>query len=240
MRFLIFYCVFFCLSLQQVNGHIYDTSIVKKDRKTEESIWKLKAFTSVSISGSFDVELIYGHKNEVIVEGDKKQIDNTSVVLRGKELVIKHKKESHSNKLIKLSIYCGSLREIYAAGKAELRAPETMEGRLLNITIAEHASCYMDLKYENIKCELSGAAQVDFSGHCKQLTIETADAVYLECQELKAERLTIKAKGASSTKLYATQYLKVAASNAANIVYWGKPKQKDFKTEGSVRLEANP
>lgn len=240
MRYLIFWGLFFCLSFESTSSVVIKNATEIKARKTEENSIKLKPFTSLNISGPYEVELLFSNKNEIIIDANKEERDKSLIVSKGKELAISYEGKDDINKLIKITIYTESLREIELAGKTELFAPETMEGRILNIVVAEHASCYLDLEYENIKCELSGAAQVEFSGRCNQLSIETADAAYMEGNELHAERVVLKAKGATSTKLHATDYLKITASNAANIVYSGKAKQKDIKTEGSVRVEATP
>lgn len=216
------------------------STIEYHENYASEKKQKLKAFSALSVAGPFEVELIFSNKSELIIEDEKEAINSTLVLSKGKELAITYKGKEQPNKLIKLSVYTTSMREIALSGKAELYGPETLQGRSITITVEEHASCYLDLNFENIKCELTGAGQAEFTGACKQVTIETEDAAFLECDELKAERLILKARGASNSKVFASNYLKVTASNAANIVYSGKPKQEDFKTEGSVRLEAYP
>lgn len=239
MKFLSFCCLFISLTIQHVNAYTPVNNSYNIEQ-TEEERQKLKAFSSLNVSGPFEVELIISHKSEIIIEGNKEAINNTLVLSKGKELAIAFKGKKKPNKLIKLTVYTSELREIELKGKAEVYAPETIKGRSLSIQIAEHASCYLDLDVENLKCKLTGAAQMELTGTCKQFAVETEDAAFLTCHELKAEKLSLKAKGASNSSVYAKNSLKVTASNAANILYYGNPKQKDLKSVGAVRLEANP
>lgn len=126
----------------------------------------------------------------------------------------------------------------------DLRA-ETLEVRIPHYDYSVIAtSGGSDFKWDNCNVESlviasSGGADIEISGHCKQLTVAASGGADLDLEELIAECVEVSISGGADAGVHATNSLTINASGGADIYYTGNPSTTDINTSGGASVSRN-
>ncbi len=125
----------------------------------------------------------------------------------------------------------------------------TVEGRFTKVTSQLSGAAELDLngdsdelvieasgaaecRYEGmagtIGVECSGAADVEMKGTAKDIAIECSGGCQVDAEDMIADNVTASANGASSIKVYGNKKMKLSASIASSIKYFGPAKELEI------------
>ena len=174
------------------------------------------AFTAVDISGAYDVEIIVQKEQSLEIEGDDNLLPLIKTEVRNGVLAINNEKGFNTKHTLRVRISVPQLKGISTSGASE-------------IVVA-------NVKSDEFNIDTSGAGSLKVAGETKTLALEMSGAGSVDAKELRAEKVTVNSSGASGADVYASEDLRVDASGAGHVNYYGNPKNVSEDVSGAASI----
>jgi hypothetical protein len=206
-----------CGYVRRMTGHMAGQVAGSGVRKTEKR--EVAAFTSVSLSGAYEVEIASQQERSLELEGDDNLLPLITTEVKNNVLHVGGKQGFSTSKPIRVKITMPDIAELSSSGAS-------------SITLT-------DVKNEKLEIDTSGASNINASGETKTLAIDMSGASNVNTQGLRAANVSIDSSGASNAKVFVTEELTANLSGVGNVSYKGDPKivNKEISGFGSVTKE---
>lgn len=180
---------------------------------------KLPAFESISVRGSFDVniKLLPACRNEIQINADSNLTDNVKAIVEKGELKIFPEKSYSSSLKISIILKASSLGTLSVEGAN-------------SITAGPLASDIFTLKSPG------GCNTISFSGTVRELNMQLGGASKLDAGQLCADNAALNLSGAAEAVIQVKNTIKLKASGAAKVFYVGKPSEIIKELAGAAKL----
>jgi hypothetical protein len=174
------------------------------------------AFSSVDVSGAYEVEIVCQKSPGIEVEGDDNILPLVKTYVENNTLYITSERGFNVKRPIKVRVTAGDLQGVSSSGASKI----TLEG----------------VKNDQLVIETSGASMIDAAGETKSLEIESSGASKVDVRDLHALRVKVSLNGAGHANVYASEEMNADVSGAATITYYGEPKvvNKSVSGAGSI------
>jgi hypothetical protein len=213
-----------------VIGEMGSGNVIREERK-------VSSFNGIDVSGAFDVILIQGTSNSVIVEADDNLMDLIRTEVRGNTLVIDNKKPIHHSKSLKLFITFTELKSIDLSGAVDIESQGKLTLPELAISGSGASDGKLDMDVQKLSIDCSGGSKLKLSGSAKDVDVEASGAVDLIAFDFPAETYKLSISGAGKADINVSKELNVDISGAASVHYKGNPTKniQDISGAGSVK-----
>lgn len=210
-----------------------------------------KPFTAIEVSGAYEIIVIQGDIHDVMPEGDKELIANTSLKVKGHTLYIESSKEwaddeslwtttfkkDKGKARVRIKIILPVLEEIVFAG-ASYGTVSNFESEELHINVSGAASLTVNIKASQIYATVAGASVLVLKGSCEVLHADVAGASRLRAMTLVSTRAYVNAAGACKADVWINDTLEADAAGASSIVYGGNPAHIRKNASGVSKVKA--
>ena len=189
---------------------------VKGSGTAKTEVRPVGAFQAVEVSGAVDAEIAIGAEPRVEVSGDDNIVSLIDTKVSGDRLEIGNHGNFRPVVPLVVRVTAPKLTAVTASGATTV----TLRG----------------MRDDAMSITAHGAATLHGDGAVKQLTVESAGAGTLDLDRLTAERATVRASGAGTVSVNATQALDVRVSGAGTVNYRGNPELKqEVSGAGTLR-----
>lgn len=171
------------------------------------------AFSSVDVSGAYEVEIVCQKQPGLEVEGDDNILPLVKTYVKDNTLYITSDQSFNVKKAIRVRVTTGDLQEVSSSGASTI----TLDG----------------VKNEQLMIETSGASKIDAAGETKSLEIESSGASKVDVRELRAARVKVSLSGAGHANVYASEEINASVSGASTVTYYGEPKVVNKSASGA-------
>ncbi|HEX8746816.1 MAG TPA: head GIN domain-containing protein [Pyrinomonadaceae bacterium] len=182
--------------------------------KTEKR--EVGAFSSVDVSGAYEVEIVCQKQPGLEVEGDDNILPLVQTYVKNSTLYITSEKGFNVKRAIKVRVSTNNIDGVSSSGASQI----TIDG----------------VKNEQLMIETSGASKIDASGETKSVEIESSGASKVDVRDLRAARVKVSLSGAGHANIYASEEVNADVSGASSVTYYGDPKvvNKSVSGAGSI------
>jgi hypothetical protein len=204
----------------------------------------LSGFTKVSFGVAGNLFINIGSEFKVVVEGDKRVLDNLITEVTGGKLVIKNENWKMSNWRMneKVTVYV-TMPELNAlgvsgTGKAEIK--DAVKTGDLNLSVSGSGKLYAsDLTVSNLDCSISGSGDISLgcSGNASKADISISGSGNYTGESFKIGVAEIHISGSGNCTCNVTESLRAGVSGSGNITYEGNPKI-DAHVSGSGKVRS--
>ncbi len=177
----------------------------------------LDNFTKIKTSGSSDIYITLGEKQEVTITFDDNLIEMMKTRVRGKTLKIGSKSSFRSDYNCRFDITIKSLEEISLSGSGKVFI-ENMNGDFLEV-------------------QISGSGEVYAKGEVEELDIRVSGSGSVDSRELKADDVSVSVSGSGGALVYASNSFDGNVSGSGDIRYFGNPGIVDKSVSGSGSIK---
>ncbi|HEX8173846.1 MAG TPA: head GIN domain-containing protein [Pyrinomonadaceae bacterium] len=174
------------------------------------------AFSSVDVSGAYEVEIVCQKQPGLEVEGDDNILPLVQTYVKNNTLYITSEKGFNVKRAIKVRVSTNNIDGISSSGASQIRIA--------------------GVKNEQLMIETSGASKIDAAGETKSVEIESSGASKVEVKDLRAARVKVSLSGAGHANVYASEEVNADVSGASSVTYYGDPKvvNKSVSGAGSI------
>lgn len=194
-------------------------------------------YEKVSVSGSFDVELVYGTEGKLKLEGEENLLPYIETEVKGGNLKIKVQKGysirvSRGKKLL-VSVPFKDINSVSLAGSGDVVSKNTIKARSFHTSLAGSGDIVLDVEANNVTMKVAGSGDLTVTGTTDNLETRLAGSGDIHAYKLKAKDVDVKLAGSGDIRIYAQESLKARVSGSGDISYRGKPSKEDTKVAGS-------
>jgi len=181
-------------------------------------------FNDLSISGAYEVQIIQNETYRIVLNGDKEEIQKTTLELDSDQLTIIHDREMldyrRYHKQVKIIIGLPKLSsmELNGATRAYIKG---FEEERVSIELNGASEADVDMDVYEIDIQLSGASKLTITGTGHEMQADLSAASVLDAYDFRVDDARIDASVASSAKVYVRENLDINASIASDIKYRG-------------------
>jgi hypothetical protein len=213
-----------------VIGEMGSGNVIREERK-------VSSFNGIEVSGAFDIILIQGTSNSVIVEADDNLMNLIRTEVRGNILVIDNKKPIAHSKSLKVYITFPDLKSIDVSGAVNLESQGKLTLSELAISGSGASDGKLDMDVQKLKIDCSGGSKLKLEGSAKDVDVDASGAVDLFAFDFPAENYKLDISGAGKAEINVSKELNVDISGAATVRYKGNPVKnvQDISGAGSIK-----
>ncbi len=178
----------------------------------EEDTRTFESFSSLEISGAYEVRVIMGDEYKVHISADDNLIPLIRTKVKNSTLKIYSKKNLRPREEIVITVTTKELESIESSGASEITAT--------------------DIDCSRFSVSLSGAGGIILSGKTDILDISMSGAGNIDSKNLISDDVYISVSGVGDATVYASNILKAEVSGVGNIEYVGNPSKVSSNVSG--------
>lgn len=195
---------------------------IKGNGKVEERQQNLDHFTSIDLSGMFEVELIEGDE-QIEVITDENLHDHINISVKNGELIIDTRDKYLDAEQILLRIYYRDLNEIDVSGAVSLNTENQLQTNHFTLDVSGACEGNLNVAVEELEIEISGGGELTLSGEANHLDIDVSGAGEIKALDLIAQEADLEITGAGEIELSVENRLNVEVTGAGEVRYLGDP-----------------
>lgn len=171
------------------------------------------AFTTVSTSGAFDVDVVTAATPSVTVDAERNLLPEIVTEVNGSELKVYPKRSINPTRKIVVRIAHPGIRGVSMSGAGDV----TVRG----------------VEVDAFRLRISGAGNARLDGKVGTLDVGVSGAGDVMAAGLDAKDVTASVSGAGDLEVKASGTLSASVSGAGSIVYHGDPQSVDTRVSGA-------
>jgi hypothetical protein len=219
-------CITSCNYIKPVEGN---GKFTKVDRELKDD------FTSMEISGNFNVVLTQDSLPKLSIETDENLMDYIDTKVKNHKLIIKSKKRLNSAKGITIFVGITQLQQMELSGAVVLRSSGKINLDAIKIELSGASNVYMDLNCTTLNADMSGSSTLRLIGAGIDAEIEASGACDIDNSLMPVENMNLEVSGAGKIIVNVLTKLDAKVSGAAEVEYMGAPEvHKEVSGSGSV------
>lgn len=204
----------------------------------------VSGFTKVSFGVAGNLYINIGPEFKVVLEGEKKYIDDIITDVSGGKLVIKNENWKMSNwrmnEKVNVYITMPELAGLGVSGSGKAEVKDAVKTSDLNLNVSGSGKIYIsDITVSNLSCGISGSGDIILSGSgsCSKADISISGSGNYDGAPLKIGTAEIHISGSGNCSCNVTESLRASVSGSGNVTYEGSPKI-DAHVSGSGKVRS--
>jgi Putative auto-transporter adhesin, head GIN domain len=204
----------------------------------------VSGFTKVSFGVAGNLYINIGPEFKVVLEGEKKYIDDVITDVSGGKLVIKNENWKMNNwrmnEKINVYITMPELAGLGVSGSGKAEVKDAIKTSDLNLNVSGSGKIYIsDITVSNLSCGISGSGDIILSGSgsCSKADISISGSGNYDGAPLKIGTAEIHISGSGNCSCNVTESLRASVSGSGNVTYEGSPKI-DAHVSGSGKVRS--
>ncbi|MCB2112698.1 MAG: DUF2807 domain-containing protein [Parvularculaceae bacterium] len=187
--------------------------------ETMSRTYDVRDFSSIEISGAYELDVAVGGEYGVRLEGPSKEMERALVKVADGALVLASRKHRGDRDGLKASVTMPALDRLSVSGivDADIRGVDAA----------------------GFKMNLSGVGEVDIQGRCRSLHARVSGVGELDAKSFECASVDVSLSGMGEASVYARERAKAEVSGMGEINIYGSPKTVDkrggFFSEINVR-----
>ncbi|WP_349741391.1 head GIN domain-containing protein [Roseateles cavernae] len=196
------------------------------------------AFERLEVSGSAQVRLAQGERDQVFIVGNAQTQKNVQLDLRGDRLVIRPTGswKFWDGSRLQIEVLMRDVRQLVLSGASDLHAPGPLKTSQLDVTIAGAGQARFDaLAADSLRFVISGAGEGHLAGQVTSLQAAISGKGALQAERLRAGTASVAISGVGHASFWATEAASISVSGIGSVDYWG-PAEARQRSSGMASV----
>ncbi|RPI28203.1 MAG: DUF2807 domain-containing protein [Chloroflexota bacterium] len=179
----------------------------------------VSGFTSISVEGSADVDVVFGTTESLVIEAEDNILPLIETVVQNNRLIIRTRPQTSitTTRPIQVSLTMISLEGVSMTGSGSIDVPE--------------------LSGDSFSVKLPGSGSITIAGTANSVDIDMLGSGTIDCEELEARNATVDLGGSGTVRVYASESLDATLTGSGNIWYSGDPAMVNKTVTGSGSIQ---
>ena len=190
-------------------------------------------FSRINVSSGIDLIISQGDRTDVVAEArNDEMLESILTEVDGNTLKIYSKQKTFKPGPRKVYVTCRDIDGIKATGGSDISAESVIKVSNLEISAHGGSDVRMEIKADELRCEISGGSDADFIGEVMKFTAVASGGSDIRAKELIAENCDLEVSGGSDASITVNNELDVQASGGSDVTYYGDAKIKNVNASG--------
>lgn len=201
-------------------------------------IRKLPTFRQLTTSGSWDVVIVEGDREEVRLEAKILNLERVITEVENGRLNIRLEKGNYRNVDLKVTVIYQELEAIHSGGSGNIKGMDAIVADELKVSLSGSGNAsFKKMIADRLDLSMSGSGDLTIRGGAVgDLTLNQSGSGNLNAVDLGVEDAKIHKSGSGNAVLTVTGSLAVKASGSGKVDYKGNPSLNDIRVSGSGRI----
>ncbi len=177
-------------------------------------------FSTIKVSGSFDVNLTQGETNHVELNGDAETIANVLTEVKNGVLTIKVVKGFKKYKTISVNIQCKSPQEVSIFGSGDFHTTQFSADNF-KLSTRGSGDSKLYITCSNLELNSSGSGDCTIVGKANSLTLKSFGSGKVHAFDLKTTTITLETKGSGDIDINASEAITGESFGSGDIEHKG-------------------
>ncbi len=204
-----------------------------------DEVRNVREFHALANSGSIHVEVRFGDRESVRLEGDEAAIREIETVVEKGTLEIRFKRNARESGRdsgkVTAYVTAKQLDALMQSGSGHVTVVGPVSSNELSASVSGSGRLTFESDVEVINARISGSGRIVASGNATESSISISGSGRFEGSELKCQSANLKISGSGMITIHADKQLDASISGSGNIQYSGNA-QTNVHTSGSGRL----
>lgn len=196
------------------------------------------AFERLEVSGSAEVRLAQGERDQVFIVGNAQTQKNVQLDLRGDRLVIRPTGswKFWDGSRLQIEVLMRDVRQLVLSGASDLHAPGPLKTSQLDVTISGAGQARFDaLAVDSLRFVISGAGEGRLAGQVRTMQAAISGKGTLQAEQLRAGTASVSISGVGHASFWATDAVGIGVSGIGSVDYWG-PAEARQRSSGMASI----
>ncbi len=196
---------------------------------------KVGNYDEVSVSGSFDVSLVYGKEGNLKIKIEENLVEHLVTEVVDGNLKIKWKKGVNikTRKGVFIIVPFKDLNSVKLYGSGDVVTEDTIKTKDFRTSVSGSGDLVIHVDASTISSSITGSGDVTIIGTTKDLKTSVTGSGDFHGFKLQADNVEAKVTGSGDIAINVGTSLKARVTGSGDIVYRGNPKNQDTKVTGS-------
>ena len=212
---------------------------VKAQSDTKETR-EVKGFTKVSFGVSGNLYINFGPEFKVVLEGDRKYLDEIITEVSGTRLVIKKENwRFHFDEKVTVYVTMPEIEGLGVSGSGKAEIKDAVKSDELNLSVSGSGKLYAnEISVSNLDCSISGSGDIILgNGTASKTGISVSGPGNFTGESVKINTADIHISGSGNCTCNVTESLIASVSGSGNVTYEGNPRV-DAHVSGSGKVRS--
>ena len=218
---------------------IASAGTVKGQSDTKETR-DLKGFTKVNFGVSGNLYINFGPEFKVVMEGDRKYLDEIITEVTGNRLIIKKENwRFHFDEKVTVYITMPEIEGLGVSGSGKAEIKDAVKSDDLNLSLSGSGKLYAnDISVSNLDCSISGSGDIILgSGTTTKTRVSVSGSGNFAGESVKIGTADVHISGSGNCTCNVTESLTASVSGSGNVTYEGNPRV-DAHVSGSGKVRS--
>jgi hypothetical protein len=204
----------------------------------------VSGFTKVNFGVAGNLYITIGPEFKVVLEGEKRYIDNVITDVSGGKLVIKNENWKMNNwkmnEKVNVYITMPELAGLGVSGSGKAEVKDAVKTGDLGLNVSGSGKIFIsEMTVSNLSCGISGSGDIILSGggSCSKADISISGSGNYDGSPLKIGTAEIHISGSGNCSCNVSESLRASVSGSGNVTYEGNPKI-DAHVSGSGKVRS--
>jgi hypothetical protein len=200
----------------------------------------LKGFTKVNFGVSGNLYINFGPEFKVVLEGDKKYLDEIITEVSGNRLVIKKENwRFHFDEKVDVYVTMPEIEGLGVSGSGKAEIKDAVKSDGLNLSVSGSGKLYAhELSVSNLDCSISGSGDIILdNGTASKTEVSVSGSGNFSGESVKIGTANIHISGSGNCTCNVTESLVASVSGSGNVTYEGNPRV-DAHVSGSGKVRS--
>jgi hypothetical protein len=224
----------FILAIAISSGLAVGQSVVKESRDAKD-------FTKVNFGVAGNLYITIGPEFKVVLEGEKKDLDDIITEVSGGKLVIKKENwRFNMNEKITAYVTMPELKALGVSGSGKAEIKDAVKGDGLDLNVSGSGKIFTnDVMVSDLACSISGSGDIvpGGKGNATKANISISGSGNFDGESFKIGTAEIHISGSGNCSCNVTESLRASVSGSGNVTYDGNPKV-DAHVSGSGKVRS--
>jgi hypothetical protein len=180
-------------------------------------------YDKVSVSGSFDVQLVRGEEGEITLKGEENLLEHIEVYVKNNVLILKVKDNinlsSSWNKTITIEVPVIEITGVKLSGSGDISTQTTLKATDFNAAVSGSGDISLAIEATNLYVQISGSGDINLSGSADDLTVKVSGSGDVNAYDVAAQDATVTVSGSADVTLTVKGTLNAKVSGSGDIQY---------------------
>ncbi len=229
------YILSICLICCTLGGSMAYASDVR-DEITKE----LSPFKEVVFNGNFDVTLIPGSTEKMILEGRDRSLEDIKIVEKDGKVIVKYRDEDRwrGGRRVFIKLHYRTLHRLELNGLSHLVCEGPIRSAQLDLECNGIRDLVLPLEVGTFTALFHGIGRASLYGRAQTANIEYTGIGNLQAYDLVTDEMKVASTGIGRIEVHAQKKLIVSATGIGSVRYLGDPKIKRLNGSGIGKIKA--
>ena len=228
-------------ALLSINSFAQKWKTIKGDGQLKTESREVSAFTSLSSSGSMNVNITYGNSNSVKVEADENLLPYIETTVTDGKLYIKTATDVNIKSSLKMTVTVSMMKvnslQLSGSGNVDGDGAFTSDQKT-DISVSGSGNIKLGFDtFKDIDLSVSGSGDISLKGNnTNTITAHISGSGNIDCSNLNTNDADAHISGSGNVKVYARNSITARINGSGNVFYKGDASNIDSKVAGSGKV----